>query len=141
MDKGAGSISDSTPANASARGLQAIRASWVVSSTDLPTKLHSSVPQSFQVTAFNGDGIPAGATAITGNLTVTGQTAAGYVAITTTSQANPSTSTINFPVGDNRANGLTTPLGAGGKLWAVYKGSTSTATTQLVFDVTGYFSS
>jgi len=72
---------------------------------------------------------------------VTGQTAAGYVAITTTSQANPSTSTINFPVGDNRANGLTSPLGAGGKLWAVYKSSTSTATTQLVFDVTGYFSS
>ncbi len=108
---------------------------------NLPTKLHSSVPQSFQVTAFNGDGIPAGATAITGNLTVTGQTAAGYVAITTTSQANPSTSTINFPVGDNRANGLTSPLGAGGKLWAVYKSSTSTATTQLVFDVTGYFSS
>src|SRR5438105_4735583 len=79
--------------------------------------------------------------AITGNLTVTGQTAAGYVAITTTSQANPSTSTINFPVGDNRANGLTSPLGAGGKLWAVYKSSTSTATTQLVFGVTGYFSS
>src|SRR5438477_579455 len=83
---------------------------------NLPTKLHSSVPQSFQFTAFNGDGIPAGATAITGNLTVTGQTAAGYVAITPPSQATPFPYTTLFRSGDNRANGLTSPLGAGGKL-------------------------
>jgi hypothetical protein len=102
----------------------------------LPTKLTSGSPQSFQVTGVGG--VPAGATAITGNVTVTGQTAAGYVALTTSSQANPSTSTINFPVGDNRANGVTSSLGSGGKLWAVYKATTG-ATTQLVFDVTGYF--
>jgi hypothetical protein len=102
----------------------------------LATKLTSGSPQSFQVTGVGG--VPAGATAITGNVTVTGQTALGFVALTTTSQANPSTSTINFPVGDNRANGVTTPLGSGGKLWAVYK-ATAGATTQLVFDVTGYF--
>jgi hypothetical protein len=109
------------------------------SALNLPSKLTNGVPQSFQVTAFNGDGIPTGATAITGNLTVTGQTAGGFVALTTSSQAAPSTSTLNFPVGDNRANGVTTPLGAGGKLWAVYKSNTAGATTQLVFDVTGYF--
>ena len=102
----------------------------------LPTKLTNGTPQSFQVTGVGG--VAAGATAITGNLTVTGQTAPGYVALTTSSQPNPSTSTLNFPMGDNRANGVTTPLGAGGKLWAVYK-STGSSTTQLVFDVTGYF--
>ena len=107
---------------------------------NLATHLSNGVPQSFQVTGFNSDGIPAGATAITGNLTVTGQTALGYVSLTTSSQANPSTSTLNFPVGDTRANGVTTALGSGGKLWAVYKSPTAGATTQLVFDVTGYFS-
>jgi hypothetical protein len=103
----------------------------------LPTKLSNGVPQNFQVTGAGG--VPAGATAITGNLTVTGQTALGYVSLTTASQATPSTSTINFPVGDDRANGVTTPLGAGGTLWAVYKSNTVGASTQLVIDVTGYF--
>jgi hypothetical protein len=102
----------------------------------LPTKLTSGSPQSFGVTGVGG--VPAGATAITGNLTVTGQSAGGYVALTTTSESAPATSTLNFPVGDNRANGVTTPLGSGGTLWAVYK-ATAGATTQLVFDVTGYF--
>jgi len=103
----------------------------------LPTKLADGVPQSFHVTGVGG--VPAGATAITGNLTVTGQTKAGYVALTTTSESAPTTSTINFPVGDNRANGVTTPLGAGGTLWAVYRSNPAGGTTQLVFDVTGYF--
>jgi hypothetical protein len=103
----------------------------------LPTKLTTNVPQSFQVTGANG--IPAGATAITGNVTVTEQTAFGLVALTTTSQANPTTSTINFPLGDNRANGVTTPLTAAGKLWATYVGISPGSTTQLIFDITGYF--
>ena len=90
------------------------------------------------IPALCAGGVPSGATAVTGNLTVTGQTAGGFVSLTTSSQANPSTSTLNFPVGDNRANGVTTPLGSGGKLWAVYKATTG-ATTQLVFDVTGVF--
>ena len=36
--------------------------------------------------------------------------AAGYVSVTPTPAATPSTSTINFPSGDARANGLTVPL-------------------------------
>ena len=103
----------------------------------LAAKLSNGVPQSFQVTG-NG-GVPAGATAITGNLTVTGQTALGYVALTTASNATPGTSTLNFPINDDRANGVTTPLGAGGVLWAVYKTSVSGSKTHLIFDVTGYF--
>jgi hypothetical protein len=98
---------------------------------------HSQVAQSFQVQGFMG--IPVDATAITGNVTVTGQTKAGYVSITPTLNNNPTTSTINFPVGDTRANGLTIPIGPDGKVGAVYR-AISGATANLVLDVTGYYS-
>jgi hypothetical protein len=83
-------------------------------------------------------GVPVGAKAVTGNLTVTGQTAAGYVSITPTSQAAPTTSSINFPLGDTRANGVTVPLHTDGNQYLVYK-SGSGKKTHLILDVTGYF--
>lgn len=92
-------------------------------------------PRTFQVTGPGG--VPAGAVAVTGNLTVVGQSKPGYVSLTPTPQANPPTSTINFPVGDTRANGVTVPLSAAGKLSAVYKASGGS--TDLIFDVTGYY--
>ena len=52
--------------------------------------------------------------------------------------ANPTSSTINFPLGDNRANNLTLPLNADGDLMAVFKGA-PTKSTHLILDVTGYF--
>src|SRR6202008_3633402 len=55
-------------------------------------------------------GVPSAALAITGNLTVVGQAAGGYVSVTKTQTANPTVSTINFPEGDVRANGITVPL-------------------------------
>ncbi|HEV7810010.1 MAG TPA: carboxypeptidase-like regulatory domain-containing protein [Candidatus Limnocylindrales bacterium] len=82
--------------------------------------------------------VPLDAAALTGNLTVTGQTAAGYAAITTVSTASPTTSTLNFPVGDVRANGVTVPLDVDGGLWLVYKAGGG-KTTHLIFDVTGYY--
>ncbi|TAM57091.1 MAG: hypothetical protein EPN50_09485 [Chloroflexota bacterium] len=94
-------------------------------------------PRTFQVTGRGG--VPAGAVAITGNLTVTGQQAAGYVSLTPTPLTSPPTSTLNFPLKDNRANGVTTPLGLGGTLSATYVGGGAASSTQLVFDVTGYF--
>jgi PKD repeat protein len=84
-------------------------------------------------------GVPANAVAVTGNLTVTGQTKAGFVSLGPIPTSNPTTSTLNFPVGDNRANGATVPLSGDGKLSAVYKASSSPATTHVLFDVTGYF--
>jgi hypothetical protein len=50
----------------------------------------------------------------------------------------PSTSTINFPKGDTRANALTVPLGSGGVLWVTFVGATGTK-ADVIFDVTGYF--
>ena len=81
--------------------------------------------------------VPSDATAITANLTVVNQTKAGYVAVTPVPTDNPAVSTINFPVGDIRSNGLTIPIGAGGKVSAVYKAPSGTA--DVILDVTGYY--
>jgi hypothetical protein len=97
----------------------------------------TGVVQSFQVTG-PGSPVPSTATAVTGNLTITGQTSAGYVSLGPTMSSSPSTSTLNAPRGDNRANGVTVKLSGSGSLSAVWKGSTG-STTHLVFDVTGYF--
>ena len=68
----------------------------------------SRTARTFQVTGRGG--IPAGATAVTGNLTVTGQTQAGYLFVGPVATNSPSSSTLNFPKGDNRANGVTVAL-------------------------------
>jgi hypothetical protein len=110
----------------------------------LASGLSANVASTFVVTGRSGDSalnIPDDAIAVTGNLTVTGQTAKGSFALTTTPQNSPTTSTINFPVGDNRANGVTAPLGTNGThgtLSVTYSAAAGN-TAQVVFDVTGYF--
>jgi spore germination protein YaaH len=104
--------------------------------TGLSGPFVSRTPRTVQITGRGG--VPVGATAVTLNLTVVGQTGSGYVSLTPSPTAAPSTSTINVPVGDIRANGVTTRLGPGGKLSAVYV-SGSGARTHLLIDVTGYF--
>ena len=94
------------------------------------------VPRSWAVATVGP--IPANAVAVTGNLTVTNQTAAGYVSVTPAPNSNPSSSTINFPLGDTRANNLTIPINTDGKVSAVYRASAG-KTAHLIFDVTGYF--
>ena len=94
-----------------------------------------SVPRTFQVTGLGG--VPNNAVAVTGSLTAMNQTVAGHVFLGPNPEANPTSSTLNFPAGDNRANGVTVALGSGGKLSATYVGPAGT--TDLVFDVTGYF--
>ena len=54
------------------------------------------------------------------------------------SEPNPTTSVLNFPLGDTRANGLTLPLNTGGRSWFVYKASPG-KTTHLILDLSGYF--
>ena len=68
--------------------------------------------------------------------------ASGFVTIgpALTSGAMPATSTLNFPIGDTRANGVTGPTAAGGNLDFMYWTSTTGTTAQVLFDVTGYFS-
>ena len=103
--------------------------------TGLLGRIHNSSPVVFFVTGF---GIPATATAVTGNVTVTGQTSAGYVFVGPSASANPTSSTINVPLKDTRANNATVRLGPGGTLAAVWKGAPGSS-THLLLDVTGYF--
>jgi hypothetical protein len=101
---------------------------------------NSRIKQTFAVST-SASGVPAGAVAVTGNVTVVGQTHAGYVTVAPalTSGVQPPTSTLNFPVADIRANGVTVALGAGGKLDAMYWSSGTASTVDIMFDVTGYF--
>lgn len=117
----------------------------IAPSRDLDTRINqgvtgalaSGVPVTWAVAGVNG--VPANAIAVTGNLTVTQQTYRGYVALTPVPTANPATSTINFPLYDTRANGVTVPLGPGGSISATYITGRTGDRTELIFDVTGYF--
>ncbi|HEX7473356.1 MAG TPA: hypothetical protein VF323_09755, partial [Candidatus Limnocylindrales bacterium] len=96
----------------------------------------TGVARTWQVAGFGT--IPLNAVAVTGNVAVTGQQSAGYLAVTVTPTNTPPSATINFPIGEVRANNVTIPLSSAGKLSAVFKGL-SGKKTHLVFDVTGYF--
>jgi hypothetical protein len=101
----------------------------------------SRTKQTLNVTGSSA-GVPAGAIAVTGNLTVVGQSALGYVSLapSLTTGTQPGTSTINFPVGDIRANGVTVPLSDSGTIDVMFWASSTTDTVNVLFDVTGYFS-
>ncbi|MGZ6315230.1 MAG: hypothetical protein ACXWNI_06350, partial [Candidatus Limnocylindrales bacterium] len=100
-----------------------------------PSGSHSA--RTFQVTGHGG--VPANAIAVTGNLTVTGQTSKGYLFLGPNATNNPTSSTLNFPIGDDRANGVTVALGAGGTLSVTFVAPSPGPTAHVIFDVTGYF--
>ncbi|MGH2467207.1 MAG: hypothetical protein ACRDGL_05710 [Candidatus Limnocylindrales bacterium] len=83
-------------------------------------------------------GVPTDATAVTLNATLVDQTAAGYLSLTPSTQDDPTTSTLNAPRGDIRANGATVPLGKGGKLSLTFGGPPG-STTDVALDVTGAY--
>ncbi len=103
----------------------------------LSDHFRSHVARTFQVSGKGG--VPANATGVTGNLTVTEQTALGFLFVGPVAQNNPTSSTLNFPVNDARANGVDVALAADGTLSVTYASPVATATTQVIFDVTGYF--
>jgi hypothetical protein len=98
----------------------------------------SHVARMFQVTGGTS-GVPSNATAVTGNLTVTGQSNLGYLYIGPVAMNSPTSSTLNFPVNDDRANAVTVALGGTGSLWVTYAAPTLGPTAHVIFDVTGYF--
>jgi PKD repeat protein len=103
-------------------------------------KIAANTPATFAVTAETRPGslIPAGATAVTGNVTVVNSTSSWAIYLGPTPIAHPSTSTINFTAGEVAGNGLTIALSSTGSLSATYMSGAGN-TTDLVFDVTGYF--
>jgi hypothetical protein len=72
----------------------------------------SHAARSFAVSGHAG--VPGNATAVTGNLTVTGQTAAGFLYVGPNAVNDPTSSTLNFPVGDDRANAVRSRSGPEG---------------------------
>jgi hypothetical protein len=108
------------------------------SSVGLTGPFANRTPRSFP-TAGSG-GVPAtGTLGVTGNLTVTQQTTGGFAFLGPTASATPTSSTINVPLGDTRANGGDVGLAGDGTLAAVWAGSSSASTAAMIFDVGGYF--
>ena len=81
------------------------------SGTGLSGSFKSHHARAFQVTGRGG--VPVDAVAATGNLTITRQTSGGYLFVGPDPQNNPTSSTLNVPLGDTRANGLTVALESG----------------------------
>jgi hypothetical protein len=104
------------------------------SGNGLKGAFYPATPRRFQVTGRGG--VPAGAVAVTGILTATAETSNGYLTIGPVFTGSPTSSTLNFPSNDNRANNVAVALDADGMLTVVYVGG---GTTHAVFDVTGYF--
>ena len=98
-----------------------------------------SVTNAHYVGGGSAVAVPGNATAVTGNLTIVGETASGLIALGPTMTPTGEPTTLNFVKGDVRANNVTVGLGPGGTLSAVFRSPTAGATTQLIFDVTGYF--
>jgi hypothetical protein len=82
--------------------------------------------------------VPDGTVAVSGNVTITGQTSGGFVAMAPSLTLPAKISTINFPKADNRANGIVVPVDGSCGLMVVFSGA-SHATTHALFDLTGYF--
>ncbi len=108
------------------------------SGTGLAGVFSSHLARTFGATGGTS-GVPANATAVTGNLTVTQQTSLGFLYLGPNAANNPTSSTLNFPMNDDRTNAVTVALGAGGTLSPTYAASTLGPTAHVIFDVTGYF--
>lgn len=90
-----------------------------------------------QVVAFPVADVPAGATAVTVNVTVTAPKAAGYLIVDPDGMADPKgTSNLNFTIGQTTANEATVPVGADGKIQITNE---SPGSVQLIVDVEGYY--
>jgi hypothetical protein len=102
--------------------------------TGLSGPFMTNTPRTFQVSGRGG--VPANAVAVTGNLTVTGQSGPGWVFLGPDPVTTTTSSTVNFPYGDSRGNAVTVALSSTGTLSATLA---SASQAHLVFDVTGYF--
>jgi photosystem II stability/assembly factor-like uncharacterized protein len=82
----------------------------------------------------DGITIPAAATAIIGNATVTGATGGGFITLFPNGQPRPPVSNLNYLTGQTVPNAFTVGLGADGQ-FRTY----SFAQTHFIVDLTGYF--
>lgn len=80
-------------------------------------------------------GIPATATAIVGNVTVTGATAASYLTLWPAGLDRPTAANVNFAAGETTSNLATIALGADGAIEV----ANANGAVHVVMDVTGYY--
>ncbi len=82
-------------------------------------------------------GVPAGATAVALNMTVTNPREAGHLIAFPSGQQAPTTSNVNFTAGQTIANSVIVPVGADGKI-SIRNGAWAGA--DVIVDVVGYYS-
>ncbi|MFE4261810.1 hypothetical protein [Streptomyces sp. NPDC056883] len=92
---------------------------------------------SFDIGIAGRAGVPAGATAVALNLTVTNPRSAGHLTAYPAGKTAPTTSNVNFVAGQTVANAVIVPVGADGKI-TVRNGGWNPA--DVVVDVVGYYS-
>ena len=81
-------------------------------------------------------GIPNGVSAVVFNLTVTQPTSFGHIRAYPTGTSAPSTSNVNFSANQTVPNAVTVPVTADGSVTLL---NTSTGSTHLIADVSGYY--
>ena len=95
-------------------------------------RIAAGVPRELRIAGANG--IPASATAVVMNVTVTGSDANSFVTAYPAGQPQPAASNLNFAAGQTVANLATVKLGGGNVAFA-----TANGTTHLVGDVVGWY--
>lgn len=83
--------------------------------------------------------VPSTAIAITGNVTVTGGNATGFVTLEPDPLLSPGTSTINFVAGQTIANAFVAKLSSAGAISAIAESMSKGLRVQVILDITGYF--
>lgn len=91
--------------------------------------------QTIDVPVLGQGGVPADATAVVINLTVTQPSAESHLRVFPTGQPLPVVSSLNFVANQTIANMVTMPIGTGGKV-SVFNNS---GQTHVIGDVTGYY--
>ena len=96
------------------------------------TKLDAGVTKTIPIAGRGG--VPAGASAVSANFTIVGQSGGGYLTVWNCAATRPVVSTVNFSAGEVAPNAATIPLDGSGNLCVF-----STTATHLVVDVNGYY--
>lgn len=99
-----------------------------------PGRVAAGKSVSFRVAGVRG--VPADASAVVVNLTVTSPTSNGYITAHASGTDNPSTSNLNYEAGQTVSNLAIVPLGADGRLTLT---NTSSGSAHLIVGVSAYF--
>ena len=67
------------------------------------------------------------------------QSSSGFLYIGPAVASNPDSSTLNFPLGDDRANAVAVRLGTNDALSITFVAPSNGPSAQAIFDLTGYF--